>query len=482
MQRQVGRTESGETLTGAEAGWLADFIYTGGKFESGLAMFAAPDGVITRFSRDESDLAKCRRLPNRAILPGLVNVHSHSFQRVIRGRAEHRTATSHDTFWTWRESMYHAANLLSPDAIYHAARMAFLEMLLSGITTVGEFHYLHHSPGGTPYEDRNLLAVQILRAAAEVGIRIALLRTAYVRDGWQKPNDPRQARFMTPQVDDFLVGTDHLRAAIPSVCKPGRAWIGVAPHSVRAVPLDYLREVAAYARAHDLPLHMHVSEQPADVEACLGEYALRPVELLNEYGVLDSRFTGVHAIHITADEIGHLSKSKATVCACPTTERNLGDGTVPADALYNAGVGICFGSDSNVQIDSLEDARSLEYHLRLNRLERVVLAPDQAHDSLARRLFASATETGAASLGAPSGRLEVTRQADFFTVDLDDPSISGAGPASLLNHIVFSLERTAICDVCIGGELVVRDRRHALERDIVHEFGAVQKNVWSSTA
>jgi formimidoylglutamate deiminase len=445
-------------------------------------MFVAPDGTVSRFSRDESDLAKCRRLPNRAILPSFVNVHSHSFQRVIRGRTEHRTATRHDTFWTWRESMYHAANLLSPDAIYHAARMAFLEMLLSGITTVGEFHYLHHAPGGTPYEDRNLLAFQILRAAHEVGVRIALLRTAYVRAGWQKADDPRQARFITPRVDDFLADTDRLRTSIPNVCKPGRAWVGVAPHSVRAVPLDYLRKVAAYARAYDLPLHMHVAEQPAEVEACLGEYATRPVEMLHEHGVIDSRFTGVHAIHITADEIGYLAKSKATVCACPTTERNLGDGTVPADALYSAGVGICFGSDSNVQIDSLEDARSLEYHLRLNRLERVVLAPDPDHDSLARRLFASATETGAASLNAPGGSLEVTRPADFFTVDLDDPSIAGAGPGSLLNNIVFSLERTAVRDVCVGGDLVVRDGCHPLKDEIVRQFSGVQKTLWGSAA
>src|SRR5216684_390972 len=443
IQGQAGTSVSGETLSTAETGWLADLTYTGGKFEAGLAMFVASDGAITRFSREERDFVKCRRLPNRAIVPGLVNTHSHSFQRVIRGRTEHRTATQRDTFWTWRETMYHAANLLSPDAIYHAARMAFLEMLLSGITTVGEFHYLHHAPNGTPYEDRNLLAFQILRAAAELGIRIALLRTAYVRAGWQKAYDPRQARFITPQVDDFLADTDRLRAAIPNVCPPGKAWVGVAPHSVRAVPLDYLRAVAVYARTYDLALHMHVSEQPAEVEACLSEYALRPVELLHEHGLMESRFTAVHAIHINADEIGYLSKAKASVCACPTTERNLGDGILPADALYASGVAICFGTDSNVQIDPLEDARSLEYHLRLNRLERVVLPADHASDSLARRLFASATETGAASLGAPSGSLEVTRQADFFTVDLDDPSLAGAGPNSLLNHIVFSLERTA---------------------------------------
>jgi formimidoylglutamate deiminase len=471
-----------ENMTIDETGWLADFVYTGGNFEAGLAMFAGPDGVITRFSRDENDLKKCRRLPNRAILPGLINVHSHSFQRVIRGRTEHRTSSQTDTFWTWRESMYHAANLLSPDAIYHAARMAFLEMVFAGITTVGEFHYLHHAPGGTPYDDRNLLALQILRAAAEVGVRIALLRVAYVRAGWRKPNDPRQARFITPQVDQFLADTDRLRAAIPNVCRPGHAWVGLAPHSVRAVPLDYLHQVSSYARTNDLPLHMHVSEQPAEVEACIGEFSLRPVELLYRHNLMDSRFTGVHAIHITADEIGYLAKSKATVCACPTTERNLGDGILPADALYDAGAGIAFGSDSNVQIDSLEDARSLEYHLRLERLQRVVLAPDQTRDSLARRLFASATEAGAASLGAPGGRLEVNRQADFFTVDLNDLSIAGADPESLMSHIVFSLERTAICDVCVGGKLILHDGSHPLERDIVTKFAAVQKEVWGSTA
>jgi formimidoylglutamate deiminase len=470
---QTGTTES-------ETGWLADFVYTGEKFEAGLAMFVAPDGAITRFSRERSDLAKCRRLPNRAILPGLINVHSHSFQRVIRGRTEHRTASRHDTFWTWRERMYHAANKLSPEAIYHAARMAFLEMVFAGITTVGEFHYLHHAPGGAPYDDRNLLAFQILRAASEVGIRIALLRAAYVRAGWQKPDDPRQARFITPRVDDFLADTEGLRAAIPNVCRPGRAWVCIAPHSVRAVPLDYLRKVAAYARDRDLPLHMHVSEQPAEIEACTAEYSMRPVELLHKNGVLNFRFTGVHAIHITPDEIRYLAQAKATVCACPTTERNLGDGILNADAVYGSGVGICFGSDSNVQIDLLEDARALEYHLRLKRLERVVLAPDRTPDSMARRLFASATEAGAASLAAPSGRLEVNRQADFFTVDLNDLSIAGAGPESLLSNIVFSMEKTAICDVCIGGELVIRDGSHKLERDIVSEFTKVQKDVWGS--
>jgi formimidoylglutamate deiminase len=438
-------------------------------------MFTDSAGRITRFSSDPIDLANAQRLPKRAILPGLVNVHSHAFQRVIRGRTEYRSGAERDTFWTWRESMYHAANLLSPDALYHAARMAYLEMLLSGITTVGEFHYVHRAPGGVPYQDRNLLGLQVLRAAGETGLRIALLRTAYVRAGWGKPVDPGQVRFLTPRVRDFIADTEALRAVLPPA-----ATIGVAPHSVRAVPLDYLRELADYARSNGLPLHMHVAEQPAEVEACLAEYGKRPVEFLQQQGILNSHFTGIHAIHITAEEVAYLGEAKAQVCACPTSERNLGDGAVPADRLMDAGAGICFGSDSNVQIDILEDARLLEYHLRMNKLERVVLAPGSSKDALARRLFTSATETGAASLRVPAGSLEVGRQADFFTVDLDDPSLAGAGSGALLNHIVFSLERTAVRDVAVGGKLVVRDGRHPLAEQITREFAEVQRDLWAN--
>lgn len=441
-------------------------------------MFTDAEGRITRFSSDTHDISRATRLPNRAILPGLVNVHSHAFQRVIRGRTEHRTVSDRDTFWTWRVAMYHAANQLSPEAVYHASRMAFLEMLLSGITTVGEFHYVHHGPGGVPYEERNLLALEVLRAAASAGIRIALLRTAYVRAGWQKAADPGQARFLTPRVEDFIADTEKLRADLGSIAPAGRAWIAVAPHSIRAVPLNYLQEVVRYARAKQLPVHMHVAEQPAEVDACLGEYGLRPIELLHEHGILDSQFTGIHAIHITPTEAGYLGAARTHVCACPTSERNLGDGAVPAGQLLSEGAGICFGSDSNVQIDLLEDARLLEYHLRMNKLERVVLASDSSSDSLASRLFHSATGNGAQSLRAPGGSLEIGLAADFFTIDLDDLSIAGAEPASLLNNIVFSLERTAIRDVVVGGEFVVRDRKHVLAGEIVREFADVQRSLW----
>lgn len=440
-----------------ETGWLPDLIYLQGEFQSGVAMFAGAGGRIARFS---SDTAGATRLPGRALLPGLVNVHSHAFQRAIRGRTERRTA-GRDTFWTWRESMYAAATRISPEAMYHVARMAFLEMALSGITTVGEFHYVHHDPHGTPYSERNLTALAVARAAREIGIRIVILRTAYVRAGFQKPPDPGQVRFLTPRAEDFLADTDALRQSVP---------IGVAPHSIRAVPVDYLREVAAYARAHSLPLHMHVAEQPAEVEACLAEYGRRPVELLHHEGLLDSRFTAIHAIHITPEEAGFLRDS--TVCACPTSERNLGDGAVPADRLYPAGARICFGSDSNVQIDLLEDARLLEYHLRMSKLERAVI-PGGAH-----RLFESATRSGARSLNVPAGSLEPGQAADFFTVDLNDPSIAGADRATLLDTIVFSLERTAVKDVAVNGQEIVTSADHPLREEITREFEKVQASLW----
>jgi formimidoylglutamate deiminase len=461
-----------------ETGWLADFVYLKGKFESGYAMFVDRAGEITRFSNTPEDLALSRKLPNRAILPGLINCHSHSFQRVIRGRTEHRTTADRDTFWTWREAMYHAARLLSPEDIYRVARMAFLEMLISGITTVGEFHYLHNAPDGSRYEDANLLGLQVIRAANEIGVRLAFLRTAYVRAGWQKAGNPGQARFITPEPETFLTDTDALRRSITKYSKPGFCWLGIAPHSIRAVPIEYLAKIRTYAHANSLPVHMHVAEQPAEIDECLGEYGLRPVELLRQREVLDASFTAIHAIHINKDEIRYLGNAKARVCACPTSERNLGDGAVPADRLGEAGVDICFGSDSNMQIDLLEDARLLEYHLRMNKLERAVLAPSSGEDQLAQLLFVSATEKGAAALKAPGGILEVGRPADFFTVDLNDVSIAGAGRGSLLNNIVFSLERTAVREVFVNGESVIQDGRHVLQDAVLSDFEAVQRRLW----
>jgi formimidoylglutamate deiminase len=465
--------------TGTEHGWLPDLLLINGEIRSGTAFFADEFGIITRFSQEPADLAVAQRLKNRAVFPGLVNVHSHTFQRMIRGRTEWRNQGQRDTFWTWREKMYDAASRLTPEQIYQTARAAFLEMLLSGITTVGEFHYLHHQPDGRRYSDPNLIGKLVIQAAREVGLRIVLLRTAYLRAGYGKAPNPGQARFITRDAATFISDTDELSSWVKQSYSRGEAEVGVAPHSVRAVTQDYLREIADYARRQELCVHMHVSEQPGENEACLQEYGISPVTWLERIGLLGPRFTAVHAIHISEPEAGFLAKSGSSICACPTSERNLADGTVRADWLLARGANICLGSDSQIQIDLLEDARLLEYHLRIQRLERVVLdSPAPGRERLSQMLYETASKSGAKSLGQSAGELAVGKRADFVGIDLDDLSVTGASPETLVANVVFSLERTAVKDVYVGGRCLLTDGRHPLQEGITAEFKRMQEEVW----
>lgn len=488
------------TSTDGLIAWLPDFIYTGGRFESGRALVCDASGTIVRLPRVEELRDEKRiRLANRALLPSMVNAHSHAFQRVLRGRTEYRTS-DRDSFWTWREMMYSAATRLTPEDIYDASRMAFLEMALSGITAVGEFHYLHHAPDGTAYDDPNLLAKEVIRAAGDVGLRIALLRVSYVRSGFRSAPNPKQARFIEPDADAYLNHVEELRNAVergdgyarprrandksmPEACAP-TAWVGVAPHSVRAVPLEYLRAVIGYASEADLKVHMHVAEQPAEVSACVEEYGRTPISLLETEGLLSERFTAVHAIHVTPKAMPAVAKTGAMVCACPTTERNLGDGVVPADEYLKHGVPICLGTDSHVQIDLFEEARELEYHLRLQKMERAVLdhgsqVTGLRSQDLAAQLFECATINGARSIGSPNGTLDAGNTADFFTVNLNDPSIAGASPEDLLSSVVFSASRAAVREVIVGGKPIVSDGQHLIQEEVVERFGELQKRLWS---
>lgn len=468
--------------------WIPELLYTERRFESGMALVCDDAGTIASIARvDELTNEKKISLPRRAMMPGMVNAHSHAFQRVIRGRTEYR-ATDRDSFWTWREMMYSAATRLTPEDTYDASRMAFLEMALSGITAVGEFHYLHHAPDGKPYDDPNLLAKEVIRAAVDVGLRIALLRVAYARSGYNTEPNPRQARFIEADANTYLKNLEALASGLSA-----SAWVGVAPHSVRAVPLVYLREVIGYANEHSLKVHMHVAEQPAEVSACVEEYGRTPVALLESEGLLSERFTAVHAIHVTPKSIPAFAKTGAAVCACPTTERNLGDGVVPADEYLKHEVPICLGTDSHTQIDLLEDARELEYHLRLQKLERVILGgnltpgspvgqpgwgPRNRVSDIADHLFDCATLNGARSIGAPNGALAAGKPADFFTVDLDEPTIAGASKDDLLASIVFSSSRAAVREVVIGGKPVVSEGRHLIQEEVIERFSDLQKRLW----
>jgi formimidoylglutamate deiminase len=457
-----------------------DLLYADGRFQANVGLLVAEDGFAVGIVPQAGPLpANCEVvwLPGKAMLPGLVNAHSHSFQRLIRGRTESRRASGRD-FWSWRGSMYHAAAALGPEEIYHVARMAFLEMALAGTTTVGEFHYLHRQPDGKPYGDPNLMAKQVIAAAASVGIRIALLRTAYQRSGYGLPQDPGQTRFLET-TDEFLANAASLHREFHS----GMAWVGVAPHSVRALPPDTLKEIGILAREKGLSLHIHASEQPAEVEACLQEHGTTPVRLLAGLGLLTHRTTLVHAVHIDEGEMDLLAVAHASICSCPTTERNLGDGIFPARAVMERGIPVAFGSDSQAQIGPLEDARELDYHLRLQEKQRSVLDQIDGED-LATRLFRCATENGAASLrganalGHSDGTLRAGAPADFFTVDLADPSLVGNTPETLLAQIVFGLERTAIADLMVGGRWVVRDHVHSAQQEILNLYQEVHRKVW----
>jgi formimidoylglutamate deiminase len=445
-------------------------LYQGGRFVAGERIFVDDAGCIAARAEDAVQID----LSGKALLPGFVNAHSHSFQRLIRGRAESRAVSGRD-FWSWRNTMYKAAAHLSPEDVYDVARMCFLEMVRAGITTVGEFHYLHNAPDGTPYDDPNLLAHEVIAAAQSVGLRIVLLRSAYLRSGYQLSPDPGQRRFFE-RADAFLSNLERLRASYAADAADVR--FGVAPHSIRAVPLQELREIVSWARSNSLPLHMHVAEQTAENSACQHEYGCTPVELLAREDLLGKDFVAVHAIHLNSQEMAALADARAIVCSCPTTERNLGDGIVPVDALMKLGVRHALGSDSQAQIDPLEDARELDYHLRLAQQERAVL--DQIDGRpVASRLFACATIHGAQALGITTGSLAPGEFGDMVSIDMADISVAGHSPETLLPLLVFGANRSAIRDVVVNGKIILRDGRHLLEEEIVGRYQQLYRRVWN---
>ncbi len=421
-------------------------------------------------------------LPGRALIPGFVNAHSHAFQRLGRGRTQTRPA-DHDAadFWSWREAMYGIALALSAGDVYDVSRFCFLEMLRTGITAVGEFHYLHHRPDGTAYRDPNELALRVIAAAKDVGMRIALLNVCYARGGIGEPLEDRQRRFRARSLDAFLERTSRLHEVVSpgGVRAPdsGLVTVGVAPHSVRAVPRDWLPVLREWAVERDLPIHMHVSERPAEVAQCEREHGLRPVELLAEDGLLDPRFTAVHATHLTDREVALLGESGATVCACPTTERDLGDGFLRGLDLLDAGAPICLGTDSHTNLDFLAEMRLVEYHERLRRLERVTITDGAPGDAdrhrIAPPLVEMATAAGARSLRLDAGRIAPGALADLVTLDLGHHSLAGWTEDTLAAMVSLSATPDIVRDVWVGGARRLEERSHAAEEEITARFRAV---------
>jgi formimidoylglutamate deiminase len=364
------------------------------------------------------------------------DVHSHAFQRALRGIGE-RPGTPGDDFWSWREAMYAAAGALDPDAMRAAGLRVYREMAAAGYGAVGEFHYVHHRPDGTPYEDPNAMAIALAEAALRAGLRIVLLPAAYARAGWDGGDlepSPGQRRFCDPSPEAFLARVDALRAWAAG--RDGVA-VGVAAHSVRAVNADWLRAIAAHAHEHDLVRHVHAHEQPRELDECRAEHGCTPIALLERTGFLSPRTTVVHGIHVAADDIRRMAAAEAIVATCPTTEGNLGDGWFPALEWRDAGVRIAIGSDSNVVVDPFEEIRELETGARRERRTRHALL------AAAGDLWGAVCAAGRDSLGLTAA------EAGTIAVDLDHPRLAGVAEDDALRALA----------TCAGADVVLRRPR-----------------------
>ncbi|WP_017241228.1 formimidoylglutamate deiminase [Streptomyces sp. SS] len=381
-------------------------------------------------------------------IPGLSNAHSHAFHRALRGTVQ----VGSGTFWTWREVMYTVAQRLTPDSYFALARAVYAEMALAGITSVGEFHYLHHAPGGTPYADPNAMGEALIAAAAEAGIRITLLDTAYLSSGFGAAPEHHQLRFTDGTAEKWAERVSALK-------ERDGVRIGAAIHSVRAVPADQLSTVARWAQDREAPLHVHLSEQTAENEACLAAHGLTPTQLLAEHGVLGPRTTGVHNTHLTDGDIALLGTSTTGTCMCPTTERDLADGIGPAVALQRAGSPLSLGSDSHAVIDLLEEARAMELNERLRTRTR-------GHWTAAA-LLRAATVDGHTALGwADAGTLEAGALADFTTIALDTVRTAGPLPRLAAETAVFAASAADVRHTVVAGRHVVRDGVHHSVPDV----------------
>ena len=385
-------------------------------------------------------------------LPALANAHSHGFHRALRGR----THGGRGTFWTWRDLMYRVADKLDPDSYYRLARAAFAEMALAGVGVVGEFHYVHHRPGGDPYSDPNAIGVSLAAAARDAGIRLTLIDTLYIHGGFAPGSDsgyapltPEQARFSDGSADAWTERVASLVAVVSGPCTK----VGAAVHSVRAVDPSSIEMAARWAGKHRLPLHVHVSEQPAENEACLEVHGRTPTAVLSDAGALGPDTTLVHATHLSDLDIAQIGTAGASCCICPTTERDLADGIGPTEALVQAGATLCVGSDSHAVIDILEETRAVELG------QRVITNRRGIHPT--ETLGSVATVNGYRSLGWDDGGvLRPGCLADFTSVRLDSVRLAGIDNDNAFAAVIFAATSADVHSLVVGGRPVVIGGTH----------------------
>jgi len=421
-----------------------DYVYTSEGLQPNKIVTISDEGNILAIGERDAGSDTTDPLPHMVLLPGFVNTHSHVFQRALRGHTQ-RALSPHDTFWTWRRAMYAEAQRLNPDLLYQCALETYREMLAAGYTSVGEFHYVHHQPDGEPYSNANAMSDAIMQAGDDAGIRVVLLLAAYAQDNFAQPAETEQRRFCDASIDAYLSRVEALRVTgIP---------LGVAPHSVRAVPEQWFRAIGEYSRAYGLPIHVHADEQMIEIEQCLATQGCTPIELLERFGVLGPQTTVIHATHAREREIGLLAQYHCTTCVCPTTEGDLGDGIAPYAQLREAGVPLAIGTDSNTRIDPFEELRWAEYTARMRYQRRRVLVPDQ-FASPGPLLLAYGTKCGATALGLQTGSITPGMPADFVAVDLRAPALAGWNEADLLDVLFFGASSQVITQTWVQGKNV----------------------------
>ena len=424
-------------------------------------------GVLTRVEPG-SDPAGHGRAAG-PVLPGMSNVHSHAFQRAMAGLAEVRGHPT-DDFWTWREEMYRLVRLLQPEDVEAIARHLYIEMLKHGYTTVAEFHYLHNDPEGRPYANRAELAERILAGAADSGIAITLLPVLYAHGGFgHKPLSAAQRRFGGTPASIVELLADLAAFHLPSP----RLRLGVAPHSVRAVDALMLTELVDAATRLDatLPVHMHVSEQTAEVAECLATHGTTPLAWVSDLVEIDARWCFIHATHLTAREMARLAATGACIGLCPMTEANLGDGIFELGPWLESGAPWSIGGDSHVCVSPFEELRQLEYSQRL-RLRVRNVAADESRPDVPANLWSGAAAGGAQAASQPTGALAPGRRADFVVLGGDHLDFEGLDAMAMLGVALFSGNTNRVRDVFVGGRAVVEQGRHAREDEAAAAFRA----------
>jgi len=447
-----------------EGGWRRD-VGVAVDDQGRIAGIETADSGAAADSRTSSDAERVAGF----VVPGMPNAHSHAFQRGMAGNTEYRLS-SRDSFWTWRQAMYALARRITPADLEVIAAQLFVEMLKAGYTSVAEFHYLHRQVDGTAYELTNELWDAIARAADTAGIGLTFLPTLYqTSDFGAQPLKPEQSRFALT-TDEFLRAVDTRVRAERRLASP-RLRTGAAFHSLRAVPLETLREAVRGLISIDaeLPVHIHIAEQLKEVEACRASTGRRPIELLLGTGVVNERWCLVHATHATPAELRDIAAARAAVCVSITTEANLGDGFFDAACFLESNGRICVGSDSQASVCPAEELRWMEYQARLRKRRRGVLA-DAQEPHVGNRLWRDAARHGAAALGQPAGVIAAGARADWLALDADHPSMAGARAATALDHLIFAGGRPAIRDVMVAGRWVVKGRRHAAEERLAEPF------------